>query len=170
MLQFDIRDLKEGRVEEVVVHPSPEELEVDEEQFSDIEVSVRLGRQGDRIFVSFDVGATATFECDRTLEVYDEHLQSSYALTFAPPERITQEEHEDETVRPLPAEAAEIDIGKDVRDTLLLSVPVRTIAPSARDKEIQTEFGTAGEEEGEEEDVDPRWQRLKELRENGDLD
>lgn len=172
MLQFNVQDLPENRVEKVQVHPSASELDVDEEQFSDIEVSVQLNRQGERVFVSFDVAATGTFECDRTLEEYDERLESSYALTFAPPSRITADEEDEETVKPLPPEGAEIDISKEVRDTLLLSVPVRTIAPEARDAEIQTEFGASEseEEDTDDEPVDPRWQRLKELRERGELD
>lgn len=172
MLKFNVQDLPENRVEEVRVHPSAEDLDIDEEQFSDIEVSVQLNRQGERVFVSFDVAATGTFECDRTLETYDERLESSYALTFAPPSRITEDEEDDETVKPLPPEGAEIDITKEVRDTLLLSVPVRTIAPEARDAEIQTEFGAPEEEQEQtgEEPVDPRWERLKELRERGEID
>lgn len=170
MLRFNVQDLKEGEVEEVRVRPTAADLDVDEDRFFDIDVSVRLNRQGDRVLVSFDLEATGTFECDRTLETFDEPLESSYALTFAPPSRITQDEEDEETVKPLPPEAAEIDISKEVRDTLLLSVPVRTIAPAARDAEIQTQFGAPDEEETDDDSVDPRWERLKELRENGDLD
>jgi uncharacterized metal-binding protein YceD (DUF177 family) len=56
-----------------------------------------------------------------------------------------------------------------IRDTILLSIPQRTIAPGAEEEDIDMTFGEPDDEETETEDaVDPRWSKLKDLKNGSD--
>jgi uncharacterized protein len=77
---------------------------------------------------------------------------------------VGQEGEEFEEVRPLDSTDREIDLTDVVRDTLLLSIPQRRVAPGAEDEPITREFGATEEETDDEAPVDPRWEDLKELK------
>lgn len=164
MATFDITDLKEGDVRQETAELSAEALDLDEDTFSDIEVSVTLQKNDDRIEVAFDAKATATLQGDRTLRWYDEPVSGSYAVTFKPTKAIEEGEEEDETIREYSPFDPEIDITQEIRDTLLLALPLRRIAPGGEEEDLQLEYGDTDEEA----DM-PEWkQKLKELREDRD--
>jgi len=71
-------------------------------------------------------------------------------------------------VRPLDPSDRELDLTDLVRDTILLSLPQRRVAPGAEDEPINREFGTADEDE--ETPVDPRWSKLEELKDDPESD
>jgi len=75
------------------------------------------------------------------------------------PEAMMDEDAEDDDIQSLPSESDEIDLTDIVRDTLMLAVPVRKIAPGAEELDLPTTFGEASEE-----DIDPRWKGLEQLR------
>ena len=69
---------------------------------------------------------------------------------------------------PLEDDDAAIDLAGPVRDTLLLSLPARRVAPGAEDVDIPTAFGAETDDDGR--PVDPRWDALRALREASDGD
>jgi uncharacterized protein len=69
-------------------------------------------------------------------------------------------------VRPLNPSDREIDLTDVVRDTLLLAIPQRRIAPGAEDEPIDQEFGASDDDADEEAPVDPRWSALEELKDD----
>jgi len=171
MLQIDITSFKSG-VHHVELTPDAEDLELDPDAFSDIHVLARLDCHRDRILVSLDVHGVTTLTCDRTLQEYDETLEGTYQVLFGPERMVGAEsENFDEVRVPHPSDR-EIDVTDLVRDTLLLAIPQRKIAPGAEDEEIQMQFGaTASDEEAEDgppSDIDPRWEALRELRDSAD--
>lgn len=158
MLSVNIVVLKPG-VHELVVEPAAGDVEVDPGVFRDVRVSLRLDRRPDKVYISFDASAVARLQCDRTLVDFDQPISGHHELLFAPPE--IAEVRDDDDIRALYPEDEELDITDVVRDTLLLAVPQRKVAPGAEDVEIQTEFGAARDET---EDIDPRWAALRALR------
>ncbi len=163
MLRIDIRPYARG-VYDLDFEPSPEDLEVDADSFSDIKIGVRLDIGASRIYVQFRVAATARLVCDRTLVDFDQHVKGSYAVVFVPPKDIDPEDEAD-NLFPLEAGAEEIDLTEIIRDTLLLAVPIRKIAPGAEEEDLPTAFGRPTDE-----DIDPRWAALKDLRSESDGD
>lgn len=163
MLKIRITHLKPG-IHEYSLDPTPEELDLDSELFSNIHVDVRLDYSGDRVLASFETTATAVLECDRTLVLFEQPVNGSYTLLYVPPDMVSASGEEIEEVRVLQPTDNEIDLTQPVRDTILLSIPARRIAPGAEDLEIQTTFGAS--EEQEEDEVDPRWEALRKLRSN----
>lgn len=162
MLSIDITPLKPG-LHEVTLTPSPEALGLDPDAFSAVKVEVRLDHGQDRTLVAFTARATASLICDRTAVAFEQPVQGSYAILFVLPEQLEGlADAGDEDVRPLPQPGAELDITDAVRDTLLLALPTRRVAPGAEDEELPVTFGAERDEEGDV--IDPRWEALKKLR------
>jgi len=157
MLKIDIRSLKAG-VHELDVTTDLDEVEIEDARFSDIRLKVRIDVNGQRLYVVVNASAIATLICDRTAVEFEHPVKGSFSVVYMPPNEIDSE-NEDESLQPLTAEMEEIDLTNIVRDTLLLSVPIRKIAPGATDLDIPTSFGEASES-----DVDPRWSALAKLR------
>lgn len=157
MLRVRIASLPDGLHEETF-RPTAADLDLDPDVFSDLEVDARLDVAERRILVAYTVRATARLECDRTLEPYDEPVEGDHAVLFS-----AEATDADDDVRPLADDALEIDLTDPVRDTLLLSLPLRRVSPAARDAEIPTAFGgpSAGEP------ADDRWAALEALRKDG---
>lgn len=158
MLSLNIAVLAPG-LHERELTPSPEALDLDPDRFSDIRVSVRLDRQPDRILVRLTARARVVLECDRTLALFEHPLEGSYSVLFGPP--ALAEDAPDEDLRPLLPTDTELDLTDIVRDTLLLAIPVRKVAPGAEDLDLPVQFGTG------ETDMDPRWEALRHLRSGG---
>ena len=163
MLKIDIRSLSNG-VHDLSFTPSPEEIEVSEDDFTDLKLGVRLDIASKRLYVRVTVAATAALVCDRTSVDYTLPVKGSYSVVFIPPEDLDEDEERDDLF-PLQQGAEDIDLTTIVRDTLLLAVPIRKIAPGADDEDVPTTFG-----EPTEADLDPRWAALKELKSDSGTD
>ena len=167
MLTIDITSLSTG-IHHLERAPSASDVGLDPTTYSDIEVAAELQYHRDRILVSLTARATAELICDRTLEPYDQPVEGEYSVLFGPPSMVGEEGDKFEEVRPLDASDRELDITDIVRDTILLSLPQRRVAPGAEDEPIDREFGAA--EDDEETPVDPRWSKLEELKDGGESD
>lgn len=166
MLTIDIASLSTG-IHHLELAPSAAQVNLDPSTFENIQVDVALQYHRDRILVQMHATAAVELTCDRTLQPYTEEIEGEYNVLFGPPSMVGQEGEEFEEVRPLDPTDREIDLTDVVRDTLLLAIPQRTIAPGAEDEPITREFGAADDEESDEEDdgpVDPRWSDLKKLK------
>ncbi len=145
--------------------PTADDLGLDPEVFSDVEVDLRLDVADRRVLAAYTARATARLECDRTLDMYDQPVQADHAVLFsadAPPEAA------DDDLQPLPEDALEIDLTGPVHDTLLLALPLRRVSPAAEAAEIPTAFGAADDGEAP---TDHRWAALRALRSaDGDPD
>ncbi len=126
--------------------------------FSDIEVRLVLDYRSREIVAQFEADAEVDLVCDRTLRPFTQHVDGSYVLLFTADEVPEHGEYDD--VRGFTPSDRYIDLTEAVRDTLVLAVPTRRIAPGAEDVELPTRFGEAAGDE----DVDPRWDALKKLR------
>ncbi len=161
MLQITITHLKPG-THALTLRPEAEALGLDPERFTDIAVEVKLERGADRILVRFTASATATLECDRTLVLFQQPVQGAYTVLFASPETVPEGAN-DEDVRILNPTDQEIDLTNAVRDTLLLAVPTRSVAPGAEQIDIPTRFADTDDDP-----IDPRWEALKKLRDQAE--
>ena len=166
MLRIDLTPFSNG-VHQVTLEPSAADLDLDPDRFADIEVEVVLDIRHDQVLVSLDAAAVATLECDRTLVLFEQPIAGSYSLLYAVPSRVQEADDDDpfSEVQVLPPDRT-INLADTVRDTLMLAIPVRKVAPEAEEEEIPTVFGVP-EEEGESA-IDPRWEALKALRTDDD--
>lgn len=167
MLTIDITSCKSG-VHHVELTPDPDEVNLDPETFTDIHVTARLDCRHDRILATLDVYGMATLTCDRTLQTYEQPLEGTYQVLFGPEQMVGADSDAFDEVRVLHPSDREIDVTDLVRDTLLLAVPQRKVAPGAEEQDIQLQFGATDEDEDAKQAIDPRWEALRELRDDSD--
>ena len=137
--------------------------------FGPIRVETVLNYQPGEVLVTLEARATATLTCDRTLRRFDAPLDGHYAVLFTDPGRSAPDESEEhDELRELPPGARHLDLTDVLRDTLLLAIPQRKVAPGAEDEEIETVFGAP--EDDEEGPADPRFEKLRQLRDGDDDD
>ena len=162
MLQIDLRSLDPG-YHSLNLKPAPAELGFEPGEFRDILVEVGFDYDGKQVVVTITVSAVAALVCDRSLVDFEQVIRGEYTVLFSSSDA---EEDSEIEIRSFSSTDDELDITDIVRDTLLLSVPVKKIAPGADEMEIPVAFGKP-----EEEDVDPRWEALKALKNvDGDED
>lgn len=171
MLRIDLAPLAEG-VHHFDLQTEAETLELDPDTFTDIRIDVVLDFHNERAMMSLHAMATATLECDRTLVTFEQPIEGTYRLLAAPASFVRRADSDDdefEEVRVLEPSEHTVDLTDVVRDTLLLAVPARKVAPGAEDIDIQTVFGEA-DPSGEEPSIDPRWEALRALRTDSESD
>ena len=159
MIQIDIRSLKPG-IHEFEWQPEAEALDLDTEVFREMKVSARLDFHPSRIFVTLETQARAHLTCDRTLVKFDQDVDGTHSVLFSSEEMLAEGEEQDDDIRELGKGDEEIDLTDIVRDTFILSIPARKIAPGADEEEIPLSFGKP-DTDGQ--DVDPRWEALRKL-------
>lgn len=165
-LTFDLQEIPDGKSERSI-SLSEGDLKLDDEvSLKKGDVHVNFLRTNHFIEVDFTIDVDAQLICDRSLEPFRRHLNGSYHILFEP-DNVEDTETEKGAVRQIPPEDLVLDIEKEVRDTIMLEIPVRKIHPDYLDSEGKPDdFETKkyGPEPDEEEMIDPRWSELKKLK------
>lgn len=138
---------------ELTVTPDVADLDLDASELADVQAVVTLVRTEDRIRVTVDAAATATLTCDRTGVRFTQPIAGAYHALLV---EAGQEAPDHDEVIILEKFQKTINLTHVVRDTLLLAIPIRKVAPGAEALDIPTVFG--GEAA-----VDPRWDALRAL-------
>lgn len=166
-LEFNIVEIPEGE--------SNRELELDEDdidlspyEFQGGEIQLKFYRALHFIRVNFHVETDVQLVCDRSLENYTQPIDTDYQVLF---KVDVQEEKADENgaVKSFDFSSNTLSIEDEVRDTLLLNIPMQKLHPKFLDEDgVPMDFETKKfgktEESGEEEQIDPRWEELKKLK------
>ena len=153
MLRVDLAPFDDG-LHEMELDPTAADLDLDPEVFRDIAVALRLDVHDRRVRAAYVTRAVATLECDRTLDMYPQPVEGTHEVLFT-----TSPIAEDaDDVYPFPEQDQVIDLTQPVRDTILLSLPLRRVSPEAEAQEIQTRFGDSDEDA-----TDTRWEALRRL-------
>lgn len=161
MLSFKINEIQKGKSTERVVIPNGG-LDLSGVEFKGLELDVAFERREFAILVSFEFNGEVKLTCDRSLDEYWQPLSGSYSILF---KEGAEEESEDAqmSVRRLDISGNIINIEDEVRDTILLSIPLRKIHPRYYDENGELiDLEVHSEEEPT---MDPRWDALKKLKE-----
>lgn len=165
-LIFNIQEIPEGESFRDISLDRDDVTFEDEVELRGGNLTVRFYRTAHFIEVKFDVSIIATLLCDRSLRKFDKDIEGSYHIIYEPD---PAEEHETEksAVKRLSAELPVIDIKMEVRDTIMLQIPIKNVHPDYLDESgniIDFEMKTYGPPAAEEERIDPRWVALKKLK------
>lgn len=165
-LTFNLQEIPDGKSERTI-SLSEGDLELDDEvTLKEGTVQINFLKTNHFIEVDFTVDVNTQVICDRSLKPFQKKLTGSYHIHFEP-DSVEDTETEKGAVRQIPADDLTVDIEKEVRDTIMLEIPVRKLHPDFIDSEGNPEdFETKkfGPEPDEEEKIDPRWEKLKKLK------
>lgn len=153
MLKIDLTEPQGGQFELVA-----SDLDLDPEIFSSIQVNLEVKQSDDTLRVTIGVQSDALLECDRTLKKFVNPVRNSHELLLL---RYGQEPNADVAMEQIELEPRQrvLDLTSIARDTLILAIPVRKVAPEAEELQIQTVFGAPAE------GSDHRWSALLAMRE-----
>lgn len=160
MLTLSTAGLDEG-LHSVALTPEADQLDLDADAFRQIEVEARVDVHPRRVLVMLDARAVASLICDRTLDPFQQQIEGTHTVLFSDEAGAEDPEHYDD-IRPLPP-GDRLDITDAVRDTLLLALPLRRVSPRAEALELTLQYGA--DLKGDDDPVDPRWEKLRALRE-----
>lgn len=146
-----------------------ENFDYDEFQNSDIKVAVVLDKRSNMLEFDFKHKGTVNVPCDLTGEDFDLPIKGKMKLIV----RFGEEFNNDnEELLILPFGEFEINIMQYIYEMIALSVPLKRVHPGVKDGSLKTEALDKLKElqvkeevktENKEENIDPRWDKLKQL-------
>lgn len=163
-LSFMIQDLPDGKSSKEVLLDSGE-LDLGETLLLQAKVEFDFHKTQWFVDVSFSVNAVVKRQCQRSLKWFETSVQSSYHVTYS--SEFTHEEIDySGGKKPFPSPEEPVNLDAEVRDSIVLELPIRPLHPDFIDEDGQIKpFSTQTFGETDEESfVDPRWQALKHLK------
>lgn len=144
-------------------------FDYDEFQNSNIKVNVVLEKKSNMLEISFKHEGIVNVPCDVTGEDFDLPINSKMKLIV----RFGEEFNNDnEELLILPFGEFEVDIAQYIYEMIVLSVPLRRVHPGVKDGTLESEalkklnelaVKETKKENKQEENIDPRWDKLKQL-------
>lgn len=164
---FNVQGLPAGRCERKVTLDENDLELSDEIRFLNGDLTVFFYKTNHFIEIRFNVEAAVEMICDRSLNKFEKKLSGKYHLLYEP----GVQEYSDSAkggVRGLDVHQSVIDISDEVRDTVMLEVPVRKIHPDIEDSGSfglidQSQSDSISEKNAY---TDPRWSALNKLKQN----
>jgi uncharacterized metal-binding protein YceD (DUF177 family) len=145
-------------------------FDYDEFENSDIKVNVVLEKKSSMLELTFQHQGTVNVPCDLTSEEFDLPINGEMKLIVRFGDQFN---NDNEVLLILPFGEFEIDIAQYMYEMIVLSVPLRRVHPGVQDGSLKTEAldklnelavkETEEKEEEKEENIDPRWDKLKQL-------
>jgi uncharacterized metal-binding protein YceD (DUF177 family) len=146
-----------------------ENFDYDEFQNSDIKLAVVLDKKSNMLELEFKHKGTVNVPCDLTGEDFDLPIKGKMKLIVRFGEAFN---NDNEELLILPFGEFEIDIMQYIYEMIALSVPLKRVHPGVKDGSLKTEALDKLKElqvkeevkkEDKEENIDPRWDKLKQL-------
>ncbi|MCE7067333.1 DUF177 domain-containing protein [Dyadobacter sp. CY326] len=151
-----------------------QELEQDLIEYGHFKTRVVLNKSATMIQLNFHTVGSVTLTCDRSLEPFEEPIDSNerIILKFGDHnEELTEE------IEIIDRNTTRINVARYLFDFIALSLPFKKIHPDLRDEEeeidpldeadgilVYSSETAEGEEIEQEEKIDPRWEALKKLK------
>ena len=139
----------------------------DEFENCDVKVKVVLEKKATMLEVSFSHKGTVNVPCDLTGEMFDLPIKGKIKLVVQFGEKFN---NDNEELLILPHGEHQLDIAQYIYEMIALSIPVKRIHPGVKDGTLQSEaLKTLNELQVNEqellnkEEIDPRWDKLKQL-------
>jgi len=139
-----------------------------EREYSEIQqgramVSLDVERQETMLVMHFDLKGCVRVPCDRCADEFDQPIESRQEFFI---KLGTENAEESDDVAVVPAEQADYDISSLVYEYIILAVPMHRVHPEGQCNPEVMAMLEAQEnmKESREEEIDPRWAALKNVR------
>lgn len=161
MLKVFINNINEGEHNtEFII--SPDELQIDTvDVCSDIKISVKLYRSGSQISFKINLIGKYKLQCDRCTEDYISEFSKDFEIIYKYDFEETVKQSDIDDIKYIPPNTRYVDLKEDIRDYILLSVPMRRVPEEINGvctychKKISELLNTEKPEE-----VNPVWEKL----------
>lgn len=150
-----------------------EQLEFSIIEGGSLQVNVQLEKQPTMITVNFTVDGTVRVMCDKCTDYFDLPIEGSDEVIY----KFSDEELDDEKIRTIGSAETDIDITLPIYEFTALCLPQRRLHPEGECNdemleamedylmvEATDEENTQEATEEENEEIDPRWNALKQLK------
>ncbi|MGB7842791.1 MAG: DUF177 domain-containing protein [Salinimicrobium sp.] len=144
-----------------------EHFEYDEFNSANVKVDLLLEKKSTMMELTFKASGTVNIFCDLTNEAYDQPINSELFLVVKFGE-VYNDDNEELLI--LPHGEFEINVQQYIYELIVLAVPSKRVHPGVIDGTLQSEvlekleeLSPKEKEIKEEEDIDPRWNKLKNL-------
>lgn len=146
-----------------------------------LDVIIKLDKTETMITALFDIKGFVELTCDRSLEKFDYPIDTHSRMIF----KFGDENRElDDDIFEVSRNAQQLEMAQHIFDFIGLEVPMKKLHPRFQeDEDLEEEDDAAaegiliyssstaatsqdGDEESSEDDIDPRWQILKNLKNN----
>ena len=146
-----------------------DEFGFDEFESCDITANVVLDKKATMLEITFKHKGTVNVPCDLTGEPFDLPIKGNLKLVVQFGEEFNNDNDE---LLILPHGEHQIDLAQCIYEMIVLSIPLKRVHPGVKDGTLQTEalkklnefqVKEVKEEVKKEDDIDPRWDKLKQL-------
>jgi len=165
VLRINISKLSEG-AHHRSLRATPEEIGLDSRFTKEVTVEATMEKTSRQLYLQVELKTGGVFTCDRCLEEIEREVSSTYSLVYVTDDGSGVEE--DEEVQLISADTNYIDLGEDVRQFALLSLPQKMLCR----EDCAGLCPTCGANwnrskcDCTHEDVDSRWTVLQKLLKN----
>jgi len=162
-LRINISRLSEG-AHSYDFETEPKNLDLYGRFIAIVFVRASLEKTGRQIRLKADLRATGKFTCDRCLDEFEQSLRTHYEIVYITDQEGISGGAEGE-IQTISADTTMLDLGEDVRQFLILSVPQKLLC----NDECQGLCPVCGSNrnrvhcECQKNEVDPRWEALKKM-------
>ena len=162
-MKIDISNLSEG-IHEYTLTAKPAEISLGEEFHDTVHVALTLDRSNRQIYLKARVETVGRFRCDRCVDEFTKQVGNEYEMLYTS-EGTDRELYKADEVQLVPPDFHEIEIGEDVRQVLMLAIPLKLLCKEScaglcpqcgRNLNRERCTCTVGE-------IDPRWDKLRGL-------
>ena len=144
-----------------------EHFDYDEFNGANIKVDLILEKKSNMLELTFNASGSVNINCDLTNEPYDQQIESELFMVI----KFGHEYNDDnEDILILPHGEYEVNIQQYIYEMLVLAVPSKRVHPGVLDGTLKSdvlekldELSPREKEIKAEEDIDPRWNKLKNL-------
>ena len=135
----------------------------------DIKVDILFEKKSTMLELSFKHKGTVYVPCDQTNEMFDLPIKSKIKLVVQFGEEFN---NDNEELLILPNGEHQIDVSQYIYEMIVLSIPLKKIHPGIKDGSLKTDvleklkdltIKEQKKENKEENNIDPRWDKLKQL-------
>lgn len=133
-------------------------------------VQAHVNPAGERWYLSAQVEGEFPFTCDRCGAEYLDWVEGEFTLVILSKAVRGLDEDENEEVILLPADSPELDISRQVREAMLLALPMQFLCREDCAGLDPVSGADLNRESAKEQKVDPRWGPLLDLKEKMESD
>lgn len=160
-IQIRISELSNG-LHEYHFLPPASDLGLERNFHKPIAINATMEKRGGQLYVTAEVKTSAIFECDRCVEEFEQDLAARYTKYYVFDE-LEIGNFSDDGVRVLSPDTHQLDLTEDMRETVMLSVPLKLLC-AENCQGLCPRCGVnlnRSECKCKEENIDTRWESLK---------